>query len=314
MNSRQKAFLGALAALLLLLVAAGYVLSPPAEANDGRLRVVATFYPLYYFSQQVGGNRTHVDSLIPFNSEPHSWEPRPADIVNVDKARVFVYNGAGLEPWVGKFLGTLQNRNSIKVVDSSRGIVVKRGDPDSTGGLNPHFWVDPVLARQQVENIRAGLAAADPAGAAYYGQRADELKSRLDSLDTQFREGLRNRTKDSMVTTHEGFDYLAGRYNFTAYAVLGISPDQEPSAGKIADIVKIVEDHDLDVVFGEPVYSDRYMQTIANEVKRQSGRDVTVLILDGLHGRSGPHANLDYFQIQRENLKNLQIGMGVQPA
>jgi zinc transport system substrate-binding protein len=313
-NSRQKAFLGALAALLLLLVAAGYVLSPPAEANDGRLRVVATFYPLYYFSQQVGGNRTHVDSLIPFNSEPHSWEPRPADIVNVDKARVFVYNGAGLEPWVGKFLGTLQNRNSIKVVDSSRGIVVKRGDPDSTGGLNPHFWVDPVLARQQVENIRAGLAAADPAGAAYYGQRADELKSRLDSLDTQFREGLRNRTKDSMVTTHEGFDYLAGRYNFTAYAVLGISPDQEPSAGKIADIVKIVEDHDLDVVFGEPVYSDRYMQTIANEVKRQSGRDVTVLILDGLHGRSGPHANLDYFQIQRENLKNLQIGMGVQPA
>lgn len=310
MRSRQAAFLSTLVVLLLVSLAGAYVLSPADDADDGRLRVVATFYPLYYFAQQVGGDRVHVDSLIPFNSEPHSWEPSPADIIKVDKARVFVYNGAGIEPWVGKVLGTIRNRNSMVVVDSSRGIAAMK-DTGEQSGINPHFWIDPVLAKQQVENIRAGLTAADPAGAGNYTANADALEARLEALDKEFSEGLRNRTKDTIVTTHEGFDYLAGRYNFTADSVLGISPNQEPSAQKIARIVDIVKEHGLTVVFGEPIYSDRYMQTIANEVKRQAGRDIRVLVLDGLHGLSGPHAGMDYFGIQRENLKNLRIGLGV---
>ena len=282
----------------------------PADRDDGRLRVVATFYPLYYFASEIGGNRTHVSSLIPFNSEPHSWQPAPSDIVRADKADVFVYNGAGIEPWVGKLLGTLQNRNSMKVVDTSRGIDLLAGDADSPSGRNPHFWIDPVRAKSQVENIRAGLVAADPAGAQYYGQRADELKTRLDALDSDFREGLQNRTKDTIVTTHEGFDYLAARYSFSAHSVLGISPDQEPSARKMMEMVDIVNEHGLDVVFGEPVYSDKFMRTVAGEVSHQTGQNVRVLVLDGIHGRAGPHAGMDYFQIQRENLANLKTGLG----
>jgi zinc transport system substrate-binding protein len=309
-NSRQKAFLGSLSATLLLLLAAGFALSPPAGADDGRLRVVATFYPLYYFSGQVGGDRARVEALIPFNSEPHSWEPRPADIVNADKARVFVYNGAGLEPWVEKLLGTLQNRGRMQVVEAVRGIEL---GTEEGHGLNPHVWIDPVLAKAQVENILGGFVRADPANAAYYTANAEGLKARLEALDAEYREGLANRTGDTIVTTHEGFDYLAARYNFTAEAVLGLSPDQQPSASKIADIVKVVEDHDLPVVYGEPVYSDRYMETIANEVRRQSGREVAVLVLDGIHGKAGPHADMDYFRIQRENLRNLRIGLGAAP-
>ena len=310
MNSKQAAFLGTLSVILLLLVSWAYVASPGREAEDGKLRVVATFYPLYYFASEIGGNRTHVEPLIPFNTEPHSWEPAPSDIVKADKAKVLVYNGAGLEPWVGKLLGALQNRDAMKVVDSSKGIDALNGDADSPFGRNPHFWVDPVLAKRQVDNIRAGLAAADPAGAMYYQQRADELNARLDALDSDFSEGLKDRTKDTIVTTHEGFDYMAARYNFTAESVLGISPDQQPSAQKIMEIVDVVEDHDLDAVFGEPVYSDKFMRTIADEVKHRSGRDVRVLILDGIHGKAGPHAKMDYFQMQRDNLNNLKIGLG----
>jgi len=309
-NLRQKAFLGALAVLLLILAAAGFALSPPASADDGRMRVVATFYPLYYFSGQIGGDRVRVESLIPFNSEPHAWEPRPADLVNVDKCRLFVYNGADLEPWVGKFLGTLRNRNSMQVVEATAGLPLGK---EAGHGLNPHVWIDPVLAKMQMDNILAKFVRADPANAAYYTGNAENLKSRLDVLDTEYRGGLANRTRNAIVTTHEGFDYIAQRYNFSAFSVLGLSPNQQPGAGKIADIVKVVEDHDLTVVFGEPVYSDRYMQTIANEVKRQSGREITVLILDGLHGKAGPHSNMDYFQMQRENIKNLETGLGANP-
>jgi zinc transport system substrate-binding protein len=310
MNSRQAAFLGTLSAVLLVATSWAYVAFPGATDDDGRLQVVATFYPLYYFASEIGGNRTHVSSLIPFNSEPHSWQPAPSDIVKADRADVFVYNGAGVEPWVGKLLGTLQNRNSMNVVDTSRGIDMLKGDADNPSGRNPHFWIDPVRAKSQVDNIKAGLAAADPAGAAYYGQRADGLKTRLDALDSDFREGLRNRTKDTIVTTHEGFDYLAARYSFSAHSVLGISPDQEPSARKMMEIVDIVNEHGLDVVFGEPVYSDKFMRTVAGEVSHRTGRNVRVLVLDGIHGRAGPHAGMDYFQIQQDNLKNLEIGLG----
>jgi len=314
-NSRQKAFLGSLSATLLLLLAAGYALFPPAGADDGRMRVVATFYPLYYFSGQIGGDRASVEALIPFNSEPHAWEPRPADIVNVDKCRLFVYNGADLEPWAEDFLGTLRHRDRMQVVEAVKGIPVAKEEGDGHGhGLNPHVWIDPVLAKMQVDNILSGFVRADPANAAYYEANARDLTSRLDALDSEYREGLENRTRDTIVTTHEGFDYLARRYNFTAEAVLGLSPNQQPSAGKIAEIVKVVEEHDLPAVFGEPVYSDRYMQTIANEVRRQSGREVRVLVLDGIHGKAGPHADLDYFQIQRENLRNLALGLGANPS
>ncbi len=311
MNRKQAAFLAIVAVSLVALASVAWVLTPGPELHPGQMEVVATFYPIYCFCSEVGGDRVHVDTLIPFNSEPHSWEPAPADILRVDSCRVFVYNGAGMEPWVGKFLGAAQHRDAIRVVDTSKGIDVKKGDTDSPGGLNPHFWVDPVLAKQQVENIRAGLAAADPAGASYYEQRADDLKARLDALDGEFRTGLENRTKNVIVTTHEGFDYMAERYNFTAYSVLGISPDQEPSAEKMGEIVRDVESYDLTVIYGEPVYSDRYMQAIASSVKEQTGRSIQVLVLDGIHGRSGTHAGLDYFQIQRENIKALQFGLGV---
>jgi len=311
MNSRQAAFLGTLSVLMLVATAWAYVASPALREDDGKMRVMATFYPLYYFASEIGGNRTHVDSLIPFNSEPHSWEPAPSDIVRADKAKVFVFNGAGIEPWVGKLLGTLQNRDSMKVVDSSKGIDALKGDAENPTALNPHFWIDPILAKRQVDNILAGLEAADPAGAAYYEERAGGLKTRLDRLDSDFREGLANRTKDTIVTTHEGFDYMAVRYNFSARSVLGISPNQEPSVKKIVEIVDVVEEHGLDVVFGEPVYSDKFMRTVADEVGHRTGRNVRVLVLDGIHGRAGPHAGMDYFQIQHDNLSNLEIGLGV---
>lgn len=318
-NSRQKVFLASLAVALLLLLAAGYLASPDAAGGDGRLRVVATFYPLYYFSEEIGGDRARVEPLIPFNSEPHSWEPRPADIVNADRARLFIYNGADLEPWVEDLLGSLQNRHRMTVVEAVKGLPIVEEEGDNHGGehghgLNPHVWIDPVLAAMQVDNILGGFVRADPANAAYYASNANDLKARLDALDAEYREALANRTRDTIVTTHEGFDYLAGRYNFTAESVLGLSPDEQPGAAKIAELVDVVLEHDLPVVFGEPVYSDRYMETIAGEVTRRSGREVRVLVLDGIHGRSGPHSGMDYFEIQRQNIENLAIGLGAEGA
>jgi zinc transport system substrate-binding protein len=181
-RARQAAFLGTVVVLLLLSAGWAYLAVPTGGAGDGRLHAVATFYPLYYFASEIGGERARVDALMPFNSEPHAWEPRISDIVNVDKARVFIYNGAGLEPWVDRFLGTLQHREMLEVVDATSGLPLQRADPGTTdehGGPDPHVWLDPILAAEQVELVRRAFCEADPGGSDHYNGTAAGLAGRL---------------------------------------------------------------------------------------------------------------------------------------
>ncbi|MCU0800037.1 MAG: metal ABC transporter substrate-binding protein [Candidatus Thermoplasmatota archaeon] len=179
------------------------------------------------------------------------------------------------------------------------------GDEHEHGhGLNdPHFWLDPVLAMVQVDNIAKGFSEADPEHAVEYASNAVSLKDRLNKLDSDFKEGLKDRKKNDIITTHEGFNYLAKRYGFETRSAIGISGDEQPSINDIANLVRMIEEKDLGYIFVEPVYSDQYMETVSDE----TGADI--LILDGLHGRMGAHADMDYFEIMYENLRNLRIGL-----
>jgi zinc transport system substrate-binding protein len=165
----------------------------------------------------------------------------------------------------------------MAIVDTSANVTV-----DTVGGnqLDPHFWLDPLSAKVQVQNILDGMVGADPGNATYFYNNAANLTSRLDALDHDFRVGLQNRTKNDFVTTHEGFDYLALRYGLNAHAAVGISADQEPSPADLAALTNLVRSLDLHYVFSKPVFSDAVVRTIAAETGAQ------VLVLDGIHGRT----------------------------
>ena len=132
-----------LLAILMSLAAAGcQQASPP----DGTPLVVASVYPMYEFARQVAGDRARVVSLVPTGAEPHDWEPSPQDMAEIRRARLFVYNGAGLEPWAGKVKAELDAKTTA-VVSASAGIPLV--------GKDPHVWLDPTLARSEVETGRA---------------------------------------------------------------------------------------------------------------------------------------------------------------
>ena len=297
MTTAQKILVGVLVAVFLLITAGVTMYSTTIPTSPQAFTVVTTFYPLYYFTQEIAGNNATVTMLIPDNVEPHTWEPTISDIITVSNAQVFVYNGAGFEPWVDNFLSSIHNKDLI-VVDTSTNLNMQRA-------ADPHFWLDPVSAKTQVDNIAKGLIQADPSHTATYTMNADLLKSRLDALNQEYQDGLQNRTKNDIVTTHEGFDYLANRYGFVAHAAIGISADAQPSTQDMARLVQLVKDLNLHYVFVEPIFSDIYMNTIAQETGAQ------ILVLDGIHGRTGIHASMDYFQIMEENLRNLKVGLEV---
>jgi zinc transport system substrate-binding protein len=295
----------AIAAIILVVLILGgtifsFILLGVASPNSNKMQVVASFYPLYYFSSQIGGDRVDVHTLIPDNVEPHSFEPTPVDLIMVSKAKIIVYNGEGFEPWIGSFISAVDNPSLIQV-DTSKNI-----DPLHVQGVaDPHFWLDPLTAKSQVNNILSAFMTADPANATYYQENAANLNSRLDALNNDFVTGLANRTKNAIITTHEGFNYMAARYQFEAYGAIGISGDQQPTPQDMIRLANLVDQLKLHYVFSEPVFSDAVIETISKETGTQ------VLILDGAHGRSGVHAGMDYFEIMRANLQNLIIGLEV---
>ncbi len=264
--------------------------------NSGKLEVVASFYPLYYFADQIGKDRIELHMLIPDNAEPHSWEPKATDIFKVHNADVFIYNGGGFEPWLTSFLPNL--KAGATIVDTSAGV-------DQTGQEDPHFWIDPISAKIQVTEILQALISNDPSNATFYQDNAANLSSRLDVLDQDYIVGLQDRAKNDFITTHEGFNYLAARYGLVDHGAVGISGDAQPSARDLADLAKDIQTLGLKYVYAEPIYNDAVIETIAAETHCQ------ILVLDALHGRSGAHAHMDYFQIMYANLDSLRIGLEV---
>ncbi len=295
-STTKKVGIIVLVAVLLVTSYVGlFVIDYDYGGESEKLQVVTSFYPLYYFASEIGGDRAEVLSLIPNNMEPHSWNPKPSDLISTSRSDVFVYNGGGFEPWADGFIAQLDD--DVELVDTSQGIEVGTNDP--------HFWLDPLTAKVQVDNIAKAFMGVDPENATYYQANAVDLKSRLDQLDKDFQAGLEGRTKNDIVTTHEGFNYLAMRYGFEAHAAIGISGDEQPSAKDMARLTDLIVDLDLNYVFSEPTFNDAVIQQISD----QTGTEV--LVLDGVHSQSGVNADKDYFEMMYANLEALKIGLEV---
>jgi zinc transport system substrate-binding protein len=299
--------------LVTLLVALGVCL--PARAD--KPLVVASFYPLYEFAKQIAGEHAEVISLVPVGIEPHDWEPAPQDIIRVQRAKLFVYNGAGLEPWVEKLLRDAKARGTA-VVRATERVALLAGDrpghehaakpgapKGDTHAVDPHVWLDPVRAQAQVEAIRAGLAKADPANAASYAANAHAYRTKLAALDMAFATGLKQCARRDFVTTHSAFSYLAQRYGLTQIPIQGIAPETEPNPADLAALVKLAKARKVRYVFFETLVSAKLAETLAREIGAQT------LVLNPVEGltKEEEAAGKGYLSVMDENLQNLRLGL-----
>ncbi len=177
---------------------------------------------------------------------------------------------------------------------------------DYEGLYDPHTWISPFIAMQQAEKIYDALVQKDPDHTEYYTQRWNVLKQRFSVLDTSFQDELSSKQKDAIFVTHAAFGYLANRYGFHQHGVIGLSADEQPSASTIATLVRTMIEHEIYVVFIDPVYSDSYAQTLKSTLESQTGKTVQILTLYLMVGTTN---GLDYFEQQEKNLENLKIGL-----
>lgn len=290
-------FAVALSVLGALLAGGCQEASPPSA----KPLVVASFYPLYEFSRHVGGDRATVVSLVPEGVEPHDWEPSPHDVIAVHKASLFVYNGSGFEPWAERMLKDLAG-SSTAVLEASRNMPLVRID----GTDDPHVWLDPMLARAQVEAIEGALARVDPRHASAYSDNARAFMARLDALDQAFAKGLADCESRDVVTSHAAFSYLARRYRLNQLPVMGVAPESEPSPAALAAMARLARERRVRYIFFETLLSPRLAETLAREVGAK------VLVLNPLEGvtREEAAAGKGYVELMEANLANLRTGLG----
>ena len=272
--------------------------------------MVTSFYPLYEFTRQVAGTSARVVSLVPTGTEPHDWEPTPQDLARVREARLLVYNGAGLDPWVSRLLAD-HAASSTLTVRATEGIPLLTSAPLPDGGRpsqflpDPHVWLDPVLAQSMVENIRAALARIDPDHGATYAENAGRFVAELQALHEKFRAGLEHCARREVVASHAAFAYLAKRYELTLIPVMGLTPEAEPTPAQLASIVRFARDRKVKYILTETLVSPGIARTLAREI------GVQTLVFNPIEGvtRKEQAAGRGYLALMEDNLKNLRIAL-----
>jgi zinc transport system substrate-binding protein len=296
-----------LAALLALSVTAGCAGRAAASGfADGRLNVVTAFYPLRFLASQIGGGSVSVTDLTKPGAEPHDVELNPRQVGKIVDAGLVVYLN-GFQPAVDQAVAQEAQGRAFDVASTVPLLPLATSagageTKDSTHGMDPHVWLDPVRFAMIADALGARLGRADPAHAADYTARAAALHTELDALDAEYAARLKTCPRREIVTSHSAFNYLAHRYGLTQVGITGISPEAEPAPRRLAAVAAEAKRTGTTTIFFETLVSPKVAETLAREVGAKTA------VLDPLEGLTEPGA--DYFSVMRSNLAALTTALG----
>lgn len=271
----------------------------PLDVSD-KIVVIASFYPLYEFSKQVGQDNVSVSLLVPPGIEPHDWEPTIKDIELMKKSSLVVINGIGFESWAEDVRSISSAR--INVVDTSLGVHLKENEinegvrKDENESSDPHIWLNPIMAKNQVINIKNALINIDPKNESYYTKNSQDYISQLDSLDKKIRNDLRGCKKD-FITFHDAFSYFADEYGLNQHTIVASSPNSEPTPQTLQRIISLAKELKIKVIFAEEAVNPRISEVIANEF---GGKVLTLSTIEVFEN------DTSYIDKMEKNLENLK--------
>jgi zinc transport system substrate-binding protein len=257
------------------------------EGGDGREKVAASFYPLAFAAEEIGGAQVDVANLTPAGTEPHDLEVTPGDVEEVRSADLVLLLGHGFQPQLEDAAG--DGGNVLRLLDAP-GLNTFSND-------DPHVWLDPLRFALVARRIGSALDAPE---------QAEKFAARLRALDRHYRRGLAHCDRHEIVTSHEAFAYLAERYELRQIAITGLSPEAEPSPGDLANVVDQVRKNGATTIFFETLVSPRIAETVARETHAKTA------VLDPIEGLTPDESKRgeNYFSVMRSNLASLRLALG----
>jgi zinc transport system substrate-binding protein len=266
--------------------------------SSRKLIVVSSIFPIDEFVKKVGGDMIESSLIIPAGIEPHDFDLTISQIQTISSADVLVYNGLGIENWLTKI-------ESAHKIDASNGLNGSYSDKRNMT-LDPHVWMDPLLAKKQVENIRDGLILIDPNNKDTYNSNAKSFLADLDELDKTIRTQFESCKKKDFISFHNSFSYFAKRYGLTQHSISESGPEAEVTSARLAEIIKVAKNLNLEVIYSEELMDPRYALVIAQEIPNSK-----VLILSPIEGltKNEQNAGIRYIDKMHENIRNLYLGL-----
>lgn len=310
--------------------------SDAADGGNGdKLKVTASFYPMQFLTERIGGEHVAVTSLTKPGVEPHDLELTPRQIGSISESDYVLYL-KGIQPAVDDAILQSGVKNTVDAATlttlENHGSEVSGHDHEGDehadehghegeeaheehsegdghnhgeeGGADPHIWLDPVKYAEVAKGVGKSLEKADPDHAADYKKNTDALVAELGELNTAYETGLKNTSTKTFITTHSAFGYLAERYGLTQQGIAGIDPEAEPSPARIQEIHTIAEKEKATTVFFETLASDKTATTLAKDTGLKTG------VLDPLEGITKKSQGADYIEVMESNLAALQKALG----
>ncbi|MGW4424069.1 metal ABC transporter substrate-binding protein [Streptosporangium sp. NPDC004631] len=275
----------------------------PSGAQGGRTDVTAAMYPLQWLAERVGGGDAAVTGLTRPGVEPHDLELTLNQIAELERTRLVVYV-KGVQPAVDEAVEQhapgrgFDVTGAVKVLPGPSG-EGEQGDGENTG-YDPHIWLDPSRLATIATELGERLAAADPAHARAYRDRANKTSADLNALDGELAQGLGRCGSTAIVTSHSAFGYLADRYKLRQIGISGLDPESEPAPARLAEVAKVAKQEKVTTIFTETLVSPKVAEVLAKEV------GATTAVLDPVESRP---ANGDYLSAMRQNLSTLQAAL-----
>ncbi|GGY31657.1 zinc ABC transporter substrate-binding protein [Streptomyces omiyaensis] len=319
---------GAVTLALVTLSACGGSSSAADKGTDGKLDVVASFYPVQYLAEQIGGGHVAVQTLTKPGVEPHDLELKPRQVGELADADVLLYL-KGVQPAVDEAIAQAGVEHTVDAAtltsleahgasageghdhaheggESHEGDAHEDHDHGSEAGTDPHVWLDPVKYAEVAKGVGAAFAKADPDHAADYEKNTAALVKKLGDLNTEFETGLKSTATRTFITTHSAFGYLAERYHLEQEGITGVDPESEPSPARVKELQDVAKADKVSTVFFETLASDKTAKTLAADTGLRTD------VLDPLEGITEKSRGDDYFEVMRSNLAALKTALGAE--
>ncbi len=311
---RLKLLISCLLPISLFLAGCGGTQSKESKEKilDNQLMVYTTVYPLQYFTEAIGGNAVHVETIYPPGSDEHTFDPSQKDMMKLADSDLFIYVGLGLEGFVEKAKGSLENEK-VTFHEAGKDIHIEGNETSHTeehaaeddhnhGDIDPHVWLDPIYSKELAASIKEALINQMPENEETFNQNYDALVQKLDTLNNDFSEVISQAEQPEIIVSHAAFGYWESRYGLKQISISGLSTSNEPSQKELESIVLTAKEHNTKYIFFEQNVSSKLTEIVQGEIGAEPLylHNLAVLTSEDIdNGR-------DYFSIMDDNLQSLK--------
>ena len=303
--------------------------------TDSKMVIATSFYPIEFITRSIIGDKASVFNPVPANADLHNFEPTTQDTKKINQAKVFFYQGDGIDPWATKIAQSqnnafkLQANNNTEVAGSLK--ILDQKDTQHKDGENekdhdhdhkeesksnpkdlskdPHTWLSIKQMISNTEMITTKVIEVDNSNSEYYKTNSLKLIQDLKTLDSKFKQNLFKCNKRTIVVAHNAYNYLAKDYDFEIEQLSGVNSEREPTTQELTKILQNIKDKGISTIYYDTTINPKLAKSIAQESKTKT---LPLYSLESLTSDQ-QSKNLNFVQLMEQNLANLMIGMECNP-